>query len=59
MKRGYDKEAAFALHQAAERLYHCVLLVLTHYSPLCRAADYAERDQLSRFPNALAATGAA
>ncbi|NYD89188.1 HEPN domain-containing protein [Sphingomonas melonis] len=27
------KEAAFQFHQAAERLYHCVLLVLTLYSP--------------------------
>jgi len=30
---GNLKEAAFALHQTAERLYHCVLLVLTLYSP--------------------------
>jgi predicted nucleotidyltransferase/HEPN domain-containing protein len=27
------KEAAFLLHQAAERAYHCVLLALTLYSP--------------------------
>jgi predicted nucleotidyltransferase/HEPN domain-containing protein len=27
------KEAAFAFHQAAERAYHCVLLVLNLYSP--------------------------
>ena len=27
------KNAAFQLHQAAERLYHCALLVLTLYSP--------------------------
>lgn len=27
------KEAAFALHQAAERFYHCVMLVFTLYSP--------------------------
>lgn len=27
------KEAAFNLHQAAERFYHCALLVLTLYSP--------------------------
>jgi predicted nucleotidyltransferase/HEPN domain-containing protein len=27
------KEAAFQLHQAVERLYHCVLLVRTLYSP--------------------------
>jgi predicted nucleotidyltransferase/HEPN domain-containing protein len=27
------REAAFMLHQAAERLYHCVLLVSTFYTP--------------------------
>lgn len=27
------RDAAFMLHQAAERAYHCVLLVLTLYSP--------------------------
>lgn len=32
-KRNRPKEAAFLLHQAAERFYHCVLLVLTLYSP--------------------------
>jgi predicted nucleotidyltransferase/HEPN domain-containing protein len=30
---GAPKEAAFALHQAAERFYHCVMLVFTLYSP--------------------------
>ncbi len=30
--RGDQNEAAFSLHQAAERLYHCVMLVLTLYS---------------------------
>ena len=30
---GNANEAAFVLHQATERLYHCVLLVLTLYSP--------------------------
>jgi predicted nucleotidyltransferase len=29
----WSKKAAFELHQATERLYHCVLLVLTLYSP--------------------------
>jgi predicted nucleotidyltransferase len=29
---GRPKEAAFSLHQATERLYHCALLVLTLYS---------------------------
>jgi HEPN domain-containing protein len=31
--QGRLKEAAFDLHQAAERLYHCVLLVCTFYTP--------------------------
>jgi uncharacterized protein len=31
--RGWAKEAAFLSHQATERLYHCLLLVLTLYSP--------------------------
>ncbi|HEV7661577.1 MAG TPA: HEPN domain-containing protein [Allosphingosinicella sp.] len=31
--RGDTNEAAFNLHQATERLYHCVLLVLRLYSP--------------------------
>ncbi|UAJ12506.1 HEPN domain-containing protein [Glacieibacterium megasporae] len=31
--KGRLKEAAFDLHQATERLYHCVLLVLTFYTP--------------------------
>jgi predicted nucleotidyltransferase/HEPN domain-containing protein len=30
---GAPKVAAFDLHQAAERLYHCLFLVLTLYSP--------------------------
>lgn len=31
--QGRFKEAAFNLHQTAERLYHCVNLVLTFYTP--------------------------
>jgi len=31
--QGRYKEAAFDLHQATERLYHCVLLVTTFYTP--------------------------
>ena len=31
--RGNEKKAVFDLHQATERLYHCVLLVLTFYTP--------------------------
>src|SRR5690554_5754338 len=31
--QGFGKEAAFLLHQTAESLYHCVLLVCTFYTP--------------------------
>ena len=31
--QGRNKEAAFNLHQTTERLYHCVLLVCTFYTP--------------------------
>lgn len=31
--RGHSRLAAFNLHQAAERLYHCLFLVRTLYSP--------------------------
>ncbi len=33
VSKGRYKEAAFLLHQATERLYHCALLVLTAYKP--------------------------
>ncbi len=33
VERGNLSEAAFNLHQATERLYHCVLLVCTFYTP--------------------------
>tara|TARA_R110002020_G_scaffold380408_1_gene591658 strand:+ start:810 stop:1394 length:585 start_codon:yes stop_codon:yes gene_type:complete len=33
VERGNLPEAAFQLHQATERLYHCVLLVTALYSP--------------------------
>ncbi len=33
IRRGWSKKAAFELHQAAERLYHCLLLVQSLYSP--------------------------
>ncbi len=31
--QGRLKDAAFLMHQSAERLYHCVLLVVTFYTP--------------------------
>jgi hypothetical protein len=45
----WRKEAAFTLHQAAERSYACFLLARTFYSPLCRARHkglYAERQTM-------------
>jgi len=33
LKRGWNKDAAFILQQACERLYHCVMLVSTFYTP--------------------------
>ncbi|KTE16897.1 nucleotidyltransferase and HEPN domain-containing protein [Sphingopyxis sp. H115] len=33
IEQGWLKKAAFDFHQAAERLYNCVLLVCTSYSP--------------------------
>ncbi len=33
MQRGRNAKAAFELHQSTERLYHCVLLVCTFYTP--------------------------
>jgi predicted nucleotidyltransferase len=45
-EQGRLKEAAFNLHQATERYYHCVLLVCRSYTPLCRMRHngvYAER----------------
>src|SRR3712207_9062485 len=33
LARNYLRDAAFDMHQAAERLYHCTLLVLTLYAP--------------------------
>jgi predicted nucleotidyltransferase/HEPN domain-containing protein len=44
--KGMTKEAAFLLHQATERFYHCLFLVRTLYSPkthnLNRLRDMAE-----------------
>jgi predicted nucleotidyltransferase/HEPN domain-containing protein len=33
IEKGHLKETAFELHQTAESLYHCVLLVCTFYTP--------------------------
>lgn len=33
MREGNHRDAAFDLHQAVEQLYHCVLLVVSFYTP--------------------------
>ena len=33
IEKGHLKETAFELHQTVESLYHCVLLVVTFYTP--------------------------
>lgn len=43
----WRKEIAFQLHQATERLYHCLLLVLTLYSPKSHKLNFL-RSQAER-----------
>lgn len=50
--QGRLKEAAFQLHQATERLYHCTLLVLTLYSPKSHKLNFL-RSQAERLAPAL------
>lgn len=40
---GFNKDAAFDLHQACERLYHCVLLVCTFYTPHVHNLNFLRR----------------
>lgn len=50
--RGWNKEAAFLLHQATERFYHCTSLVLTLYSPKSHKLNFL-RSQAERIAPAL------
>ena len=50
--RGNLKKAVFDLHQAAERLYHCVLLVCTNYTPHTHALGFL-RTQAERLDRRL------
>lgn len=43
----WRKEVSFQMHQAAERLYHCLLLVLTLYSPKSHKLNFL-RSQAER-----------
>lgn len=49
-RRGKPKEAAFLLHQATERFYHCVLLVLTLYSPKSHKLNFLRSQAESHEP---------
>lgn len=51
--QGRAKEAAFQLHQATERFYVCVLLVLTLYSPKSHRLNFL-RSQAERLAPSLA-----
>ena len=53
LRRGWNKDAAFMLHQATERLYHCVLLVGTFYTPHVHNLGFL-RTQAERIDHRLA-----
>ena len=52
ISKGGLKEAAFILHQAAERAYHCALLVMTLYSPKSHRLNFL-RSQCEQIAPAL------
>jgi predicted nucleotidyltransferase/HEPN domain-containing protein len=47
ISKGWTNKAAFDLHQATERLYHCALLTLTLYSPKSHKLNFL-RSQAER-----------
>ena len=49
------KESAYDLHQTAERLYHCTLLVLTLYSPKSHKLSFLPSQAERRAPALIAA----
>ena len=53
--RGDKNEAAFNLHQSAERFYHCVLLVLTLYSPKSHKLNFLRSHAEEIAPELIAA----
>lgn len=52
IQKGWRNEAAFELHQATERYYHCALLVLTLYSPKSHRLNFL-RSQCEQIAPAL------
>lgn len=53
--RAASKIAAFNLHQATERFYHCVLLVLTLYSPKSHKLNFLRSQAEQLAPEVVAA----
>jgi uncharacterized protein len=53
--RGWAKKAAFELHQSVERLYHCLLLVLTLYSPKSHKLNFLRAQAEGLEPQLIAA----
>jgi predicted nucleotidyltransferase len=51
----WRKDAAFTLHQAVERLYHCTLLVLTLYSPKSHKLNFLRSHCEAIAPSLIAA----
>ncbi len=54
-ERGDRNEAAFNLHQSAERFYHCALLVLTLYSPKSHKLNFLRSHAEEIAPELIAA----
>lgn len=52
---GDTNESAFALHQSAERFYHCTLLVLTLYSPKSHKLNFLRSHAEEIAPELIAA----
>lgn len=53
--QGWRNKAAFDLHQATERLYHCVLLTLTLYSPKSHKLNFLRSHAEEVAPELIAA----
>ncbi|HEX5261952.1 MAG TPA: nucleotidyltransferase domain-containing protein, partial [Phenylobacterium sp.] len=51
----WSKKAAFELHQATERLYHCLLLVVTLYSPKSHKLNFLRSQAEQIAPTLIAA----
>ena len=55
IESGKARDAAFLLHQATERLYHCTLLVLTLYSPKSHKLNFLRSHAEEVAPELIAA----